>query len=108
MSRCFEMFSNAELVEDTKRSVKAERRATLAVIERLEEIVRRKLHLSIGYGSLHEFCVVELKYSDGAAYRRIQAMRLCEELPQAREALSDGKLSLCTAATLQNPCKGAV
>ena len=64
-------FSDRELVADTKKCVEREREATLAVLERLREIRRRQLHLEIGYSSLHEFCVVELGYSDGAAYRRI-------------------------------------
>jgi hypothetical protein len=81
-------FTNEELILDIKRQVKIETHATLAVIERLKELYSRRLHLEMGYGSLHEFCVVELGYSDGAAYRRISAMKLCEELLKAIECKS--------------------
>src|SRR5471030_2383407 len=97
----FEMFSDAELVVDTKRAVGVERNSMLAVIDRLQEVRVRSLHLKLGFASLHEFCVEELKYSDGAAHRRISAMRLCEELPKAKVALSEGDLSLTNAASLQ-------
>src|SRR5271155_2926573 len=86
--------SQYELIVDTKACVLKERRATMAVLERLREIVRREAHLKMGYSSLHEFCVVELSYSDGAAYRRIKAMKLCEELSEAKDSNESGALSL--------------
>ena len=92
--------SNIELVEETKNAVVVERAATLDVIHKLQEINRRSLHLSMGFNSLHEFCVVELKYSDGAAFRRLHAMKLCEEFPQAKQAILNGDLSLSNAASL--------
>lgn len=36
------------------------------------------------------------------SYRRIHAMELCETLPKAKIAIAEGKLSLTTAASLQN------
>ncbi|MBI3556595.1 MAG: HNH endonuclease [Deltaproteobacteria bacterium] len=98
----FEYFSDAELVADTVRAVGAERQATLAVIDRLREIQARSLHLKLGFSSLHVFCVEELKYSRGAAHRRVSALWLCDELPNAEKAIAEGALSLTTAASLQN------
>ena len=43
----------------------------------------------------------ELGYSDAAAARRIGAMRLCADQPDAREGLRDGSLTLSAAAELQ-------
>src|SRR5205085_2022808 len=97
-----EMFSDSELVVDTKRAVSQERMATMAVLDRLLEICTRSLHLKLGFSSLHEFCVSELQYSDGGAHRRIHAMWLCVDLPKARQAICSGSLSLTTAAGLQN------
>ena len=98
----FQMFSDIELVADTKRAVSEERRAMLAVLDRLREIHLRSLHLALAFSSLHEFCVEELQMSDGAAHRRIHAMWLCGDLPMAKQAIADGSLSLSTAAILQN------
>ena len=98
----FKMFSDAELVDDTKRAVSLERLSTMAVLDRRREIFSRSLHLSLGFTSLHEICVAELHYSDGATHRRIGAMGLCKGLPNARQALCAGSLSLTNAASLQN------
>src|SRR6202020_2367952 len=79
--------SQMELLAHTKRAVQIERDAMLSVLEHFREIRRRSVHIELGYSSLHEFAVVELKYSDGAAYRRIKSMELCDEVPIAKEAL---------------------
>ena len=97
----FQMFSDIALVADTKRAVTEERRAMLAVLDRLREIHSRSVHLHLAFSSLHEFCVEELQMSDGAAHRRIHAMWLCGDLPKAKQAIADGSLSLSTAAILQ-------
>ena len=97
----FHMFSDAKLVVDTKRVVAEERRAMLAVLDRLREIHSRSVHLAMAFSSLHEFCVEELRMSDGAAHRRIHAMWLCGDVPKAKQAIADGSLSLSTASILQ-------
>jgi hypothetical protein len=91
-----------ELVSRTKALVAEERRATLALIEHLEEIQRRKLYAALGYASLWEFATRELGLSEGAAQRRIQAMRLVRDVPEAKASLESGKLSLSNAAKVQS------
>ncbi|MGZ3688091.1 MAG: hypothetical protein ACXVBW_07315, partial [Bdellovibrionota bacterium] len=75
--------------------------ATLQVLHHLREIERRRLYAKLGYGSLYEFAIKKLKYSEGSAYRRITAMRLIKEVPEAESAIQEGKLTLSTASTLQ-------
>jgi CRISPR/Cas system Type II protein with McrA/HNH and RuvC-like nuclease domain len=75
-----------------------ERKLTLEVIELLEEVDRRQIFLARGYGSLIEYCVNELKYSESSAYRRISAMRVVREVPETKTALEAGKLNLATIA----------
>ena len=94
--------SNFELVQETKQSVRQETQATMAVLDRLREINSRKLYAEMGYSALHEFCVVELGYSDGAAFRRIHALKLCDDMPEAKQAILEGSLSLTNAANLEN------
>ena len=93
---------NEELVRTVKELVVKEREVTLAVIEHLQELYDRRIHLSSGYASIHEYLVKELRYSDGAAHRRISAMRLVQELPEVKQSIADGTLSLTTASTVQN------
>ncbi len=82
------------LIVRTKGLVKEERLKTLQVIEHLQEIYDRRLHLARGFRSLHEFLVREIGYDDGSAHRRISAMRLVVDLPEAKLAIAEGKLSL--------------
>src|SRR5438045_2173558 len=83
-------FSDQELLEQTQFLAQEERRIGLEVLHHLREVDRRRLYART-YSSLHEFVVKELHYSDGAAYRRIQAMRLLKELPEIEEQLQSGE-----------------
>ena len=67
----------------------------------MSEIEARGLYLERGFSSLFDYAVRELGYSDAAAARRIGAMRLCTDQPDAREGLRDGSLTLSAAAELQ-------
>lgn len=90
-----------ELVSDLKSKVGEERKLIVLILELLQEVARRNLHLRMGYGSLLRFCVEELGYSEAAAYRRISALRLSHDVPQIKQALQDGDLSLQVAAQAQ-------
>jgi hypothetical protein len=89
------------LLEKTDFLAREERRITVQLIEHLREIERRMLYAELGYGSLHDFCVKRLGLSEGSAQRRIQAMRLARELPEVKEAILEGSISLTNAAKLQ-------
>ena len=91
-----------DLITTTKRLVAEERVKTLKIIEHLQAIYDRRLHLKRGYQSLHEFLVKELGYSDGAAHRRLSAMKLVNDLPEVKQSIAEGKLSLTTASQVQN------
>lgn len=94
--------SNDEIENALRAKAAAERRLTLEVIELLEEVDRRKLHVERGFGSLLEYCVRELKYSESSAYRRISAMRVVRDVPEVKSALQNGALNLNTVAQAQN------
>src|SRR5262249_42676224 len=61
-----------------------------------------KLFLELGYSSLFKFVVKELKYSEGAAFRRVAALQLTKDLPEVESKIESGDLSLSTAAQVQN------
>jgi hypothetical protein len=94
--------SDTELLTEIRSLSSEERRLGVEVLYRLKEIEARKLYALQGYASLHEFTVRELKYSDGAAHRRIQAMRLLKDLPAIEEKLKSGELTLSNASQLQD------
>lgn len=91
-----------ELISKTKVLADQERQITTALLNHLAEVYRRRLFAAEGFASLHQYMVEELKFSDGAAYRRIATMKLIAELPDAEGELKKGTVSLSTASQLQN------
>ena len=93
--------TDQQLLSRTRELVQYERDHNITIIHHLREIRERGLHLERGYSSLFDYAVKALRYSDGAAYRRLQTLKLCEGHPEVEERLRSGALSLTTAAQLQ-------
>ena len=91
-----------ELLGQTRKLARIEQQLNVTVIDHLREIEARRLYLRRGFSSLFDYAVRELGYTDSAASRRINAMRLCKEFEEVREGLQDGSITLTTAAQLQN------
>ena len=90
------------LLAQARQLARHEQALQILVLDHLREIQARRLYLHRGYGSLFDYVVHELGYTAAAAWRRINAMRLCTQTRGARELLRDGSLSLSNAAQLQN------
>jgi hypothetical protein len=86
--------SNQALIEKMRELVKEERRVTTLVLQHLREVERRRLFSELGYASLFEYAVRDLKYSESSAQRRISAMRLMKEIPVIESRIQSGALSL--------------
>jgi hypothetical protein len=99
--------SGTELLQRTQAIVAIERRATMDLIEHLREIERRLLFLELGYSSLFDFTVRHLGLSEGSAQRRIAAMRLMLDVPEAKAKLESGELSLSNASRVQTVFRAA-
>lgn len=91
-----------KLLEATKVLVSEERRLSIEVLLHLQEIERRRLYSERGFPGLWEFAVKYLGYSEGAAHRRIAAMRLMKTTPAIAAKLADGSLTLSVAARVQS------
>jgi hypothetical protein len=89
-----------ELWERTRRLAQAARGALCDLIEHLAEIDRRNLSVKRGRGSLFEYCMYSLGFSEGAAYRRIRAARAIRTHPPIRTLLREGRLTLETVALI--------
>ena len=94
--------SDQALLSQTRLLAQKERSLHIQVLRHLREIESRRLYFSEGYASLFDYAVKGLGYSKGAAFRRINAMRLCREEPAVEAKLKSGRLSLCAASQLQN------
>jgi hypothetical protein len=97
-----ENLSAEVLLMNTKALVHEERQITLAVLQHLREIEKRKLHLELGFESMYDYAMQELGYSEGEAQRRVSAMKLMKDIPQVEEKIASGSLSLTNAVKIQS------
>jgi hypothetical protein len=97
----FKEFSNDQLSNKIKFLSSEDRRITTELIECLREIRSRRIHLQLGYGSLFEYCVKELGFSEGSASRRVSAVNALEEMPEIKAKIESGALTLSNISQAQ-------
>ncbi len=85
---------NQKLIENTKDLVKRENEINAQIIRNLILIHEGKLHLEMGFGSLFDFCVIELGMSKASAQRRIDAVKLSQAVSDLPDRLESGAISL--------------
>ena len=105
--RPFSELGDRQLLERTKRLAANQRCLEVHILDHLDEIDRRGLALRRGFSSLFDYAVRELRFSDAAAQRRIQAMRLCRRHGCVRASLQCGELSMTSAGQLETTFAGA-
>lgn len=86
--------SDKALLEATLTLVKREKEILSDILSHLEEVRRRRLFSELGYGSLFQYCVKHLGYSEDQTYRRINALKLIKEIPQVQKQIASGTLTL--------------
>ena len=105
--RPFSELGDQQLLEQTRRLAADQRCVDVHILDHLDEIDRRGLALRRGFSSLFDYAVRELRFSDAAAQRRIQAMRLCRRHGWVRASLQSGALSMTAAGQLEATFAGA-
>jgi len=80
--------------EEIRYLVSKERKSNAEVVRKLREIRNKKLHLEWGFSSLFEYCMKELRYSPGAAARRVGAVELASRVTDLESEIESGELSL--------------
>lgn len=70
------------------------------IVEHLSEIDRREFIVERGFSSLFDYCIKELRYSEGAAYTRIRAARAIQDYPRVLDDLRSGAVHLESIARL--------
>jgi len=86
--------TDQELHQKLTELVREERRVLAQILTHLKEVERRKLYCDFKRGSLFDYAVHELGYSEDQAQRRIEAMRLLKDLPEIQPAIEEGRLTL--------------
>ena len=94
--------SDQELFEKLRLLSQEERRITSEVLMLLREVARRRLFAKRGHESLFTFLVQELGYDEGSAYRRVNAIRVIEVVPEVEQKLEEGKLTIAAVAQAQS------
>ena len=105
--RRFSGLDDQQLLNQTRRLAANQRCIDVHILDHLDEIDRRGLALRRGFSSLFDYAVRELRFSDAAAQRRIQAMRLCRRHGWVRACLQSGELSMTAAGQLETTFAGA-
>ncbi|HMN67448.1 MAG TPA: HNH endonuclease [Bdellovibrionales bacterium] len=93
--------SSEELIHRLKDLKSREDALLVELLDHIAEVERRKLFLKLGFPSLFLYLHKELGYGEGEAYRRIQSARLLIELPEIRDSVANGQLSLSNMNEVQ-------
>jgi hypothetical protein len=93
--------SNDKLITAVRSLVKEERRITREILDHINEVARRRLYADLGFSSIFDWLVRDLGYSESAAYRRMQAARVLQAVPEAAEKLESGALGLTVLSKVQ-------
>ncbi len=92
--------SDAVLLRDLAVLVARDRTTTAALLAHIAEVDARKLYLPAAYPSMFAYCVGELRLSEDAAFKRIQAARVARRFPAIFDALDEGRLHLSAVVLL--------
>ena len=94
-----------DIVKKLETLAKVERRISVKILRHLMEMEKRRIHLDMGYSSLFIFLTKHLKYSDGSAYRRIEAMKILRDVPDLGHRITVGAISVTVAAEISRIVK---
>jgi hypothetical protein len=86
--------SDEQLEQSADRARLNELGALQNMLKHLQEIDRRRLFSKRGETSLHTYAIKRFSYSPDEAHRRISAMRVIRELPEAEAKVANGSLQL--------------
>ena len=92
--------SDEQLLSQTSKLVRQERKILKQLLDHLAEIQRRRLFCELGYSTLFKYLVHSLGYSEGGAARRINALKLIQKVPETIKMIEKGELNLTNAGLL--------
>ncbi len=84
-----------------KALVITERATLVQILENLQVVYDTRLYAKMGYQSIIKYLICEHGYSESAAYRRMQALKLVKEIPEVKNLVKKGNLHLSGITTLQ-------
>ena len=82
-----------------------ERRITSKILDKLQLLQDCKGYLKMGYSSLFDYLVRGLKYSETTAYQRQTCVRLTVEVPEIKDKIDEGSLSVSSLSMVYKHIK---
>ncbi len=79
---------------------KKEKRITSEILDKLQLMEDCRGYLALGHSSLFDYLVRGLQYSEATAYQRQACVRLAREVPEIKEQIDQGRLSLSAVTTV--------
>ena len=76
-----------------------EKRITSEILNKLQEMEDSRQYLAMGYNSLFDYLVRGLNYSEATAYQRQACVRLAKEVPEIKQKIDQGSLTLSAVTT---------
>jgi hypothetical protein len=92
--------SNLRLLERLAELLRRDRSGEAELVEVLGEVDARHLYLDQAYSSMFEYCVRELRFAEGVAYKRIAVARAARRHPEILAALASGEIHLTGACLI--------
>ena len=101
-----QILSSQDLINRLQKLVQTERKITHLILECINEIEIRKLHLEQGCSSMYDFLTLKMNYSPSAAQRRLESARLIRQLPSEQKTeviqkIESGELKLSQLSMVQ-------
>jgi hypothetical protein len=96
------LLKDSEIYENLISLRKKENALVTEILEHLNVIEERRIYCDYGISSLFIYCVKILNYSDGEAWRRVQAAKLLKLRPEIKTNLDAGEISLTSASDMMN------
>ncbi len=91
---------SAQLLERLRELVDRGNAIEADLIAHIGEVDERRLYVEEGCSSMFMYCQRVLHFSEGVAYKRIQAVRAARKYPEILAALRSGDLHLTAVALL--------
>jgi len=98
------LLTDKQLHLDLKKLATQEKKLTSHILYHLKEVDRRKLFCDYKYSGLQEYCEKELGYSSDESWRRVNASRIFQEIPNVERKLDEGQLTLTTLSMINSYC----
>jgi hypothetical protein len=93
MNQLFKL-NNDELENSLGFHIQNERKTLHIILEHINEVARRDLHLERGFGTLKDYLVKHFRYSERTAYRRIDGAKLLKQVPTLAADIQTGKMNV--------------